>query len=77
MRSVFTIKGNIFFQDLGTGSWGIRSDDGKEYRPINMPNQLKFQDARVEVQLEEIDEDFSIHMWGIPVKVIAFSTTIA
>ena len=70
------IIGQAFFNNVGIGTWGIRTKEGVEYRPINMPEQLKDEDAWVTVWIQTIQEDASIHMWGVPVKIVSFSTTL-
>ena len=69
------IRGKVTFQNLGTGFWGIIGDDGNEYRPMNMPEQLKTNGAKISCTAREIDEDASIFMWGVPVKIISFETS--
>lgn len=69
-----TIKGKATFIQLGTGFWAIIGNDGKEWRPINMPEQLKAEGKEVKVKAKEIEEQMSIFMWGTPVKIIRFNT---
>ena len=35
------ITGKVVWMELGTGFWGIVDGRGNEYRPVNMPEQLK------------------------------------
>lgn len=69
------ISGKVVYETISGGFWGIVGDNGKEYRPIHMPNQLKRKGARVSVVIKNVDEGMSIFMWGEPVKIISFSTT--
>ncbi|WP_421948026.1 hypothetical protein [Phaeodactylibacter xiamenensis] len=68
------IKGTIKHVKLEGGFWGIVADDGREYRPVQMPEQLKHDGESVEVTLKPEEEEMSIHMWGQPVKVVSFHT---
>ena len=68
------IRGTVTYQNLGTGFWGIVGDNGSDYRPLNMPEQLKTIGAKVSCTAREIDEEMSIFMWGVPVKIISFET---
>ena len=68
------ITGKARYQNLGTGFWGIIGKDGQEWRPVNMPEQLKYEGKEVKIVAVEADEDVSIFMWGTPVKVISFET---
>ena len=68
------IKGTVAYQNLATGFWGIIGDDGQEWRPINMPEQLKFEGKKIRITAVDVEEDFSIFMWGTPVRIISFHT---
>lgn len=68
------ISGKVSYQNLGTGFWGIIGKDGREWRPVNMPEQLKYEGKEIQVVAVEADEDVSIFMWGTPVKIISFET---
>ncbi|MCC5944792.1 MAG: hypothetical protein JJT94_07635 [Bernardetiaceae bacterium] len=63
------IKGKVVYQDLGTGFYGIIGDDGKEWRPINMPAALEKDGLQVEVTAEKADGGMSIFMWGETIKI--------
>jgi hypothetical protein len=67
------IHGTVSFQHLGTGFWGIIDENGKEWRPVNMPEQLKKAGKLVTVTVKEVDE-MSIFMWGTPVEIVKFNT---
>ena len=67
------ITGKAHYQNLGTGFWGIIGDNGKQYLPVNMPEQLKVKGAHVELSVEDSDQG-SIFMWGSPVKILSFHT---
>lgn len=69
------ITGKVVYETISGGFWGIVADNGKEYRPIEMPNQLKSKGARVSVVVKKVDEGMSIFMWGEPVEIISFTTT--
>ena len=47
------ITGKVVYQNLGVGFWGIVDDRGNEYRPVNMPEQLKYKGARVSVTIQK------------------------
>jgi len=67
------ITGKVVYQNIGPGVWGIAGNDGKNYEPVNMPEQLKYEGRKVSVRAKEVDS-FSMFMWGTPVKIIAFHT---
>ncbi len=68
------ISGRIAYYDIGPGFWGITDDKGNQWRPVNTPNQLKTDGARVVCTVEEIADDMSIFMWGNAVQIISFDT---
>jgi len=65
----FKIKGKAKFVDLGTGFWGIVGEDGKEYLPMPMPEQLKFEGHSVECRAVKIDA-MNMFMWGETVRIV-------
>ncbi len=67
------ITGKVVYQNIGTGFWGIVDDKGREWLPLNMPEQLKHDGERVAVTVKEVEEA-SIFMWGTPVKITSFHT---
>jgi hypothetical protein len=67
------IKGTVKYIALGTGFWGIIDEKGNEWRPVNMPEQLKKESKSVAVTIREVD-DMSIFMWGTAVEIVTFNT---
>lgn len=68
------IKGKVVYQNLGLGFWGIEDAKGNQWRPVNMPDQLKHEGKEVEIKAQKVKEDMSIFMWGTPIKVVSFET---
>lgn len=68
------IKGKVVFQALGTGFWGIIDGQGREWRPVNMPEQLKHEGAEVNITARELKSDVSLFMWGTPIRIFSFRT---
>jgi len=73
MKSI-KINGKVERIDLGLGFWAIISSDGEKYRPVHMPDQLKVEGKQVRCTIKPVEEEFSIFMWGKPVKITAFET---
>ncbi|MBK8506364.1 MAG: hypothetical protein IPL46_31690 [Saprospiraceae bacterium] len=69
----YKIRGKVIFNDLSGGFWGIEGNDGRQWRPVNMPEQLKVRGALIEVTGEDDDSE-SIFMWGDPIRIVAFHT---
>lgn len=69
-----SVKGRVAYQNIGPGFWGIIGQNGKEYRPVNMPNQLKYEGKEVSIKVVPAGEEMSVFMWGEAVKIVAFET---
>lgn len=69
-----TIKGKVSYIKLESGFWGIKSDEGINYIPVVMPEQLKTDGRQVEVVAEPVSNMSGMHMWGEYVKIISFET---
>ncbi len=67
------IKGTVKYQELEGGFWSIIGDDGGQFAPIQMPEQLKLDGAKVLVKASEF-EGVSMMMWGTPVVIHSFHT---
>lgn len=63
----------IVYKDIEGGFWGMITEDGKQYLPMEFPEQLKHEGRSVAVTLQEIDVMTSMS-WGIPVEIVSFST---
>ena len=68
------IKGKVVYQNLEMGFWGIEDAKGNQWRPIHMPEQLKYEGKEVMIKARKVDEDVSFIMWGTPIEVISFET---
>ncbi len=67
------ITGTVIYEDLAGGFWAIKGSDGRQWLPVNMPNQLKVRGARVEITAIDSDAD-GVFMWGTPIEITAFHT---
>jgi hypothetical protein len=67
------ITGNVVFLSFEGGAYGIIDQQGRKYLPVNMPNQLKQDGARVVCSIRPADVMTTV-MWGEPVYIYAFET---
>ncbi len=67
------IKGTVVYVDINGGFWGIETNSGDQFLPVNMPEQLKTEGAKVTLEVNEIDL-MNMYMWGRTVEVISFHT---
>lgn len=63
-------KGTVIYLSFEGGFYGIASDDGKNYDPINMPQEFKVDGLRVQFTANLTDY-LSFHMWGYVVKLFS------
>jgi hypothetical protein len=64
----FEIRGKIIYLSFEGGFYGIVSDDGKHYDPINLPEDYKKVDISVQV-VATIYDGYSSHMWGTLINI--------
>ena len=62
--------GTIQYNDFEGGFYGIVGDDGENYDPINFPSDIEEDGLRVKYTLKILENQTSIHMWGIIVEII-------
>ena len=73
MTIIMKITGKVTKVNIGSGCWGIVTSSGKEFRIVNMPQQLKEDGKKVTVRARRVDE-MSIFQWGEAVKITTFET---
>jgi hypothetical protein len=62
-------KGTVRYLNFEGGFYGIVGDDGKNYDPINMPQEFKVNDLRVRFTAN-ITDYMSYHMWGYVIRLV-------
>lgn len=67
------IKGKVIYLSFEGGAYGIEDESGKQYLPLNMPEQLKKDGAEVVCTVRPADAETTI-MWGEPVYIDSFET---
>jgi len=63
-------KGTVVYLSFEDGFYGIVGDDGENYDPINMPQEVKVDGLRVQFTANLTDH-LSYHMWGYVVKLFS------
>jgi hypothetical protein len=66
----FVGTGTIVFLSFEGGFYGIKSDDGKSYDPMNLPVEFQKEGLRVRFEAKELGGQASFHMWGVIVQII-------
>jgi hypothetical protein len=62
-------KGTVTYLRFEGGFFGIIGDDGKDYDPMDMPQEFKVDGLRVQFTANYTDL-LSYHMWGYIIKLI-------
>ncbi len=68
------IIGTARYIGLEGGFWGIEGDNGRKYTPINMPEQLKTNGAKVQIHAHLLEGAVSMSMWGDTIRIVSFET---
>jgi hypothetical protein len=63
------IKGKVVYVDLSGGFWGIVSEDGQQFDPVNeIPEAFRKDGLEISAKVKP-SPGFSIRMWGQMVNV--------
>jgi hypothetical protein len=63
-------KGTVKYLGFEGGFYGIVGDNGKNYDPINMPQEFKVEGLRVHFTAN-LTEHNTFHMWGYGVELLS------
>ena len=72
-QDTFQLNGKATRVELEGGFWGIIDQEGNQWQPVNMPEQLKREGSEVECTVYKTDA-VSSAMWGEPVHIVSFET---
>ena len=67
------ITGTVVHLDIENEAFGLLDETGKKYLPINMPEQLKRDGAKVTIRYRTADVVSTV-MWGQPIYIYSFET---
>jgi hypothetical protein len=68
------MTGTIVYNEIEGGFYGIKSDDGKKYNPINLDAPFRKDGLRVKFDANPKKGMVGIHMWGEYVEIIHIET---
>ncbi|MFK7935037.1 MAG: hypothetical protein AB8G22_16115 [Saprospiraceae bacterium] len=63
-----TITGTITYQNIGMGFYGIETDNGKQYQPLNLDSAFAKKGLRVKVIAKTLNVE-TMEMWGTPIEI--------
>ncbi|HTY15883.1 MAG TPA: hypothetical protein VMC42_09280 [Methanoregulaceae archaeon] len=66
----FSATGTVTWLPMEGGFFGIVSDDGKQYDPLNLPKEYAQDGMRVRFTAKTDPDMASFHMWGTIVSII-------
>ncbi|MBN1973133.1 MAG: hypothetical protein JW787_05805 [Sedimentisphaerales bacterium] len=64
------ISGTVIYVPIEGGFWGLRTEDGTKYDPVNLPEEYRNDGLRVYFQVKELENVAGIHMWGKIVEIL-------
>ncbi|MEK6756891.1 MAG: hypothetical protein AABZ02_12130 [Bacteroidota bacterium] len=65
------LTGTVIYVSLEGGFYGIKGDDGKNYDPVNLPEEFRKDGLRVRFEAKELKDRASFHMWGILIEIVS------
>ncbi len=69
----FTSSGTVTFVDLEGGFFGIVTDAGNHYLPLNLPEEYRIDGMRIVFTAYEERGTATYAMWGIPVQIASIA----
>lgn len=68
------VKYQMKFVDLEGGFWGMVDEEGNQFMPMHVHEQLKCEGETFIMSIEPLDV-MGMMMWGTPVNIISFTTS--
>jgi len=65
-----TGTGTVIYMSMEGGFYGILSDDGEHYDPVNLEQEFKVDGLRVSFEAKILRNYGSIHMWGRIISIL-------
>jgi hypothetical protein len=67
---IWSETGEVRYIDLECGFYGIVSDNGRCYDPINLPSEFKNDGLQINFKVKVLENQISFHMWGTIVEIL-------
>jgi hypothetical protein len=71
------ITGTVHRLDLEGGVYVIRTDDGTQYRPIELPEEFRVEGLAVEVEAKRRDDVLTVDMAGQAIELLDIRKRVA
>lgn len=62
--------GKIIYIPLEGGFYGLESNKGNKYLPVNLPDNLKQHGLSIQAKLVKVEGMMGLHMWGEYVRIL-------
>jgi hypothetical protein len=69
-KNIITTEGTIKYIKLEGGFFGIITENGNKYVPINLTRDFQVDEFKVKFEGKLRPDLFSIHMWGKLIEII-------
>lgn len=68
---VISIAGRVEHFSYEGGFYGIKGEDGTEYKPLELDGSDQVEGLRVKVQARLIDRKLLTRGWGVPIEIMS------
>ena len=70
MTNSFSASGTVVFNEFEGGFFGIVTEGGDRYDPLNLGDEFKTHGLRIRFEAKLLRDRMSIHMWGKLVEIL-------
>jgi hypothetical protein len=75
VEDVMQVAGVMHFVEVERGAWVIRTSDGIQYLPLDLPEAFRVEGLPVDAQLRSREDIATTAMVGRPVEVVSIERT--
>ena len=69
-EAIIRLTGTVHHLDLEGGVYVIRTEDGTQYRPIELPEEFRVDGLAVEAEVKRRDDVMTVDMAGTAVELL-------
>jgi hypothetical protein len=69
-RDTRVITGTVCHLSQEGGFYGIKGDDGEQYKPLNLSEGFQREGMRVKVMARLVQGKLLTHGWGVPIEIL-------
>lgn len=68
--AALTLNAKVVFLSLEKGFYGLKTETGAHYVPMNLPKMLQQDGLWVTLKAEKVNDKKGIHMWGEYIRIV-------